>query len=237
MCCCNNSIKRVKVNRLGLGLEERAIQIVRILRNATQGMVEPASTSIVKEYGKDPFLILISCILSLRTKDSVSLPASRRLFQLAKNPKEILKLSVKKIEDTIYPVGFYRRKAKNLHEISSQIIKDFNGKVPDNQEDLLSLRGVGPKTANLVLGEAFGIPAICVDTHVHTISNRLGLVKTKKPEETEKELKKILPKKYWIEFNTLLVMWGQNICVPVSPHCSKCAISDLCPKIGVTKSR
>jgi len=222
---------------LGLGPEERAMQIVRILRYATKGMVEPASTSIIKEYGKDPFLILVSCLLSLRTKDSVSLSASRRLFRLAKTPEEILQLSIKKIEQAIYPVGFYRRKAKNLHQMSLQMRDQFGGKVPDTEEDLLSLPGVGPKTANLVLGEAFGVPAICVDTHVHTISNRLGLVNTKRPEETERVLKQILPKNYWIVFNRLLVMWGQNICVPVSPFCSRCAISDLCPRIGVTKHR
>lgn len=213
------------------------MQIVRILRYATKGMVEPASTSIIKEYGKDPFLILVSCLLSLRTKDSVSLSASRRLFRLAKTPEEILQLSIKKIEQAIYPVGFYRRKAKNLHQMSLQMRDQFGGKVPDTEEDLLSLPGVGPKTANLVLGEAFGVPAICVDTHVHTISNRLGLVNTKRPEETERVLKQILPKNYWIVFNRLLVMWGQNICVPVSPFCSRCAISDLCPRIGVTKHR
>ena len=225
------------MKRLGLGPEERAMQIVRILRYATKGMVEPASTSIIKEYGKDPFLILVSCLLSLRTKDSVSLSASRRLFRLAKTPEEILQLSIKKIEQAIYPVGFYRRKAKNLHQMSLQMRDQFGGKVPDTEEDLLSLPGVGPKTANLVLGEAFGVPAICVDTHVHTISNRLGLVNTKRPEETERVLKQILPKNYWIVFNRLLVMWGQNICVPVSPFCSRCAISDLCPRIGVTKHR
>jgi len=200
-------------------------------------MVEPSSLSIVEEFGKDPFLVLTGCMLSLRTKDSVSLPASQRLFQIAKTPQEILELPIKKIEKIIYPVGFYREKAKSLHAVSKKILQDFGGKVPNNEKDLLSLKGVGRKTANLVLGEGFGIPAICVDTHVHRIANRLGLVKTKKPEETEKELKKILPKKYWIEFNTLMVKWGQNICVPISPFCSRCAISQLCPKIGVTKSR
>jgi len=200
-------------------------------------MVEPSSLSIVEEFGKDPFLILIGCILSLRTKDSVSLPASQRLFQIARTPQSILQLPIKKIEKIIYPVGFYRQKAKSLHEVSKKIIEVFGGKVPSNEKDLLSLKGVGRKTANLVLGEGFGIPAICVDTHVHRIANRLGLVKTKRPDETEKKLKKILPKKYWIEFNTLMVQWGQNICVPISPFCSKCAIAQWCPKVGVTKNR
>lgn len=215
----------------------RAIAIIKKLRDATRGMVEPAVTSIIKEYGKDPFLILTSCILSLRTKDTISLPASRRLFLLARTPQELRARALSEIEKTIYSVGFYRQKAKQLHAISSDIIEKFNGAVPQTEEELLSLPGVGRKTANLVLGEAFDIPAICVDTHVHRISNRLGLVNTKTPEETEYALKKILPPEYWIEYNKLLVMWGQNICVPITPFCSRCAVADLCPKKGVSKQR
>ncbi|MFC1842190.1 endonuclease III domain-containing protein [Candidatus Dependentiae bacterium] len=220
-----------------LDLEGLAVEIIKKLRESTARMVEPAASKVVQEFGRDPFLILVSCILSLRTKDSVSFPASCRLFQLAKTPKEILDLEIKRIQKVIYPVGFYRQKAKSLHEISGDLIARFAGRVPDNEKDLLSFKGVGRKTANLVLGEGFGMPAICVDTHVHRISNRLGLVKTKTPDETEKALKKILPKKYWVEFNRLLVQWGQNVCVPVSPFCSKCAIFDLCKKVGVKKSR
>ncbi len=216
---------------------ERVIKIIDILRVATKNMVQPAATTIVEKYGQQPFLVLASCLLSLRTKDTVSLPASIRLFQVAKTPKQMLHIPIKQIETIIYPVGFYRQKAKQLHSISADLIERFGGKVPDTEKELLTLKGVGPKTANLVLGEGFGIPAICVDTHVHRISNRLGLVKTKTPQETETELKKFLPKKYWIEYNKLLVMWGQNICVPISPFCSKCAISNLCPKVGVTTSR
>jgi len=222
---------------LRLDLTNRVVEIVKELRKATGGMVEPASLSVTQKFGKNPFLVLVSCILSLRTKDTVSLPASVRLFQLAKTPKEILDLSIKQIERVIYPVGFYRNKAKNLHEISRSLIDCFDGKVPGNEKDLLSLKGVGRKTANLVLAEGFGVSAICVDTHVHRISNRLGLVATKTPEQTEKELCKILPKKYWGEFSSLLVQWGQNICVPISPFCSRCAIAKLCAKNGVRRKR
>lgn len=216
---------------------KRVITVIQLLRKAVKGMQEPAATILISEYGKDPFLILVSCILSLRTKDSVSLPASQRLFTQAKTPQQLLQLPDSQIQQLIYPVGFYRNKSKTLKAISHVLITDFNGMVPATLEGLLSLPGVGQKTANLVLGEAFGIPAICVDTHVHKISNRLGLVTTTTPEETEVELKKILPEEYWIEYNRLLVMWGQNICVPVSPWCSRCVLSDICPKKGVTRRR
>jgi len=222
---------------LKLNVIEQVKKVIQILRQVTKNMDEPASTAIVAEFGRDPFLILASAILSPRTKDTVSLPASRRLFAIAKNPQEMLQLSVKEIKKTIYPVGFYRQKAKYLHEASKQVIERFGGKVPKNQKGLMSLSGVGQKVANLILGEAFSIPAICVDTHVQTISNRLGLVHTKTPQATEEALQNILPKKDWIEFNTLLVKWGQNICTPVSPFCSKCAISHLCPRVGVTTHR
>jgi len=225
------------VKNVWLNHPNRAEQIVKVLKRATEGMIEPSVTQIVTQFGKNPFLILISCLLSLRTKDTVSLPASRRLFEIAKTPEQILKLPIEKIEKIIYPVGFYRKKAINLHEVSQNLIKNFGGKVPSNEKELLSIKGVGRKTANLVLGEGFGIPAICVDTHVHRISNRLGLVKTTSVEETERELKEVLPKKYWLEVNRLLVKWGQNICVPISPFCSKCAISDLCNKVGVKSQR
>lgn len=216
---------------------DRAIRVISILRQATKNMVEPASLSIKKQFGQDPFLVLISCLLSLRTRDTVSLPASIRLFQVAKTPEAILKIPVSQIEKLIYPCGFYRRKAKSLHDVSHNILTRFQGKVPHTEEELTSIKGVGIKTANLVLGEGFGIPAICVDTHVHKISNRLGFVTSKTPEETEQQLKELLPPEYWIEYNRLLVTWGQNICVPISPFCSKCAIADLCPRVGVARSR
>ncbi len=200
-------------------------------------MVEPAAATIVKQYGRNPFFVLISCILSLRTKDTVSLPASQRLFEVAKTPKSMLSLPLAQIEKLIYPSGFYRQKAKQILQICHDLLEKYDGKVPSTEQELLTFKGVGRKTANLVLGEGFGIPAICVDTHVHRISNRLGLVKTKTPEETERALQKLLPKKYWVEYNTLLVIWGQNICVPISPFCSKCPIFDLCERVGVTRSR
>lgn len=210
---------------------------MNFLRRATRGMVPPASTSIIAQYGKDPYLILIGCILSLRTKDKVSLPAAMRLFEYARTPETILQLPLEAIEKLIYPVGFFRVKAQTIHRISAQIISGLGGKVPHAREELLSLHGVGLKTANLVLGEAFGIPAICVDTHVHKISNRLGLVNTKTPEQTEAALREILPEQYWIEYGRLLVTWGQNVCVPIAPLCSICVLSPICPKKGVSRKR
>lgn len=195
------------------------------------------SFTIVQKFGQDPFLVLISCLLSLRTRDTDTLPASLRLFSRAVTPDELLSLGIPEIEKLIYPVGFYRRKALLLHAVSEALIQRFNGKVPNNLADLMSISGIGLKTANLVLAEGFGIPAICVDVHVHRISNRLGLVQTKTPEETEVALRELLPVEYWIRFNRLLVVWGQNICVPISPKCSECAIYDLCERIGVTRSR
>ena len=188
----------------------RVAKIIKILRTATRGMEKLASLKIVARYGRDPYLILIGCLLSLRTRDTVSYPAATRLFAKAKTPKSMLKLPLKTIEKLIYPVGFYRKKAKLLHTVSKDLLKRFDGKVPDSQKELLSIKGIGIKTANLVLGEAFGIPALCVDTHVHRLSNQLKLVKTKTPEHTERELCDIVPKKYWIEFGHLLITWGQN---------------------------
>lgn len=191
---------------------------------------------IVTEIGvktSDPFKVLISCILSLRTKDKTTRAASQRLFKLADNPKDILKLSAKKIEKQIYPVGFYRVKAKNILSICQSLIDKFGAKVPDDLDSLLTLKGVGRKTANLVLTEGFNKLGICVDTHVHRISNRFGFVATKNPFETEMALRKKLPKKFWKEYNTLLVTWGQNICKPILPLCRICAINKLCKKVGV----
>ena len=217
--------------------KKRAIEIIHTLRQATKGMVEPAVTQIIAEYGRDPFLVLISCLLSLRTRDTVSLPASRRLFAVAKSPQEILHIPLERLKKIIYPVAFYRKRAQQLHDVCKDLIERFDSRVPSSEEDLLSFKGVGRKTMNLVRGEGFGIPAICVDTHVHRISNRFGLVATKTPEETEMALRKLLPQKYWIEYNRLLVMWGQNIRVPILPFCSSCAIAHLCQKVGVKKSR
>jgi endonuclease-3 len=220
-----------------LDQKDRAARIITILQNATKNMVKPASVSIVNQFGRNPFLVLIGCLLSLRTRDTVSLPASIRLFQLATTPETLLKIPITTISSTIYPVGFYRRKAQTIHDVCAALITRFDGKVPHTLKELRLIKGIGPKTANLVLGDGFGIPAICVDTHVHKISNRLGLVCSTTTEETERQLKELLPPQYWIEFNHLLVMWGQNVCVPISPFCSTCTIASLCPRIGVKQHR
>jgi endonuclease-3 len=180
---------------------------------------------------KDPFKVLVGTILSARTKDEVSYPASNRLFKYVKKPSDFKKLTLNKIEKLILPVNYYKTKAKCLKALSS--LK----KVPDNMEDLLKIKGVGRKTANIVLNVAFGKPAIAVDTHVHRISNRLGYVTTKTPKQTEIALINKLPKKYWGFYNYLLVVWGQNICTPLAPWCSKCKIKKYCKRINVEKSR
>jgi endonuclease-3 len=186
---------------------------------------------------REPYQVLISCILSLRTKDKTTAQASQRLFKFADTPKKMVRLSAGHIQRLIYPVGFYRNKTKAILGISRKLIQDFKGRVPGNLEELLSLKGVGRKTANLVLGLGYKIPAICVDTHVHRISNRLGWVKTKEPHATEEALKKIIPKDYWIRLNTLLVAFGQNMCLPISPYCSRCYVNRYCEKIGVNRYR
>ncbi len=190
---------------------DHTIRIIKALKSATKGMPKPAGSIIVEEYGQDPFLILASCLLSLRTRDPVSLAASHRLFQYAKTPAQLLELPTEKIEKLIYPVGFYRRKAVQLKKISQELIDRFKGKVPSTMSDLLPLPGVGRKTANLVLALGFNKPAICVDTHVHRLANLFGLVHTNTPEETEYALEKVVPKKLWNDLNHLMVMWGQNV--------------------------
>lgn len=214
-----------------------AVELIGVLRKSTKNMPLPMSDVIAHEYNRDPYLILISCLLSLRNKDTSTLPISRKLFAIAKTPKQIVALPLAELEKIIYSIGFYKNKAKILHSVSRDLLSRFDGKVPNNRSDLVSIKGVGPKTASLVLGIAFGIPAICVDVHVHRISNRIGLIKTETPEETEVALMEILPKKYWIEWNRLLVLWGQNICTPISPWCSKCPIYALCQRNGVLKKR
>lgn len=197
---------------------------------------DPSVTLVGKKW-KDPFLVLISCILSLRTKDETTLPASGRLFRLAHTPQEMLKLKIPDIEKVIYPVGFYRTKARVILGICHDVLEKFGGRVPGDIDTLLTMKGVGRKTANLVLTEGFGLPGICVDTHVHRISNRLGYVRTKTPYDTEMMLREKLPPKHWIDYNALLVTWGQNICKPISPLCSRCGIRGFCPRKGVGKSR
>ena len=203
-------------------------KIMKELLKVTKSMPMPVVTEIKLVTNRDAYKILISTMLSLRTKDSTTRDASMRLFEKAGNPKDMLKLSEEEIAKLIYPVGFYRVKAKNILEVSKTIIDDYNGKVPDEIDELLKLRGVGRKVANLVVTEAFDKYGICVDTHVHRISNRFGYVSTKKPEQTEFVLRKKLPKKYWRVYNDTLVIYGQNLCKPINPLCNQCSVSKYC---------
>jgi endonuclease-3 len=193
--------------------------------------------TFIANRGATPFEVLVSTILSLRTKDEVTAQAAARLFEQARTPEQILALGEKKVADLIYPVGFYPTKAKRLQAISRIIIETYDGRVPDTIDELLKLPGVGRKTANLVLVEGYHTPAICVDTHVHRISNRIGYVKTKNPDQTEMALRAKLPPKHWVRYNELLVAFGQVVCRPVSPFCSRCPVVEMCPQIDVAKSR
>ena len=186
---------------------------------------------------RDPFKVLISCLLSLRTRDENTALAASRLFHYVKKPEDLVKMPLKKIENLIYPSGFYKKKARTLREVALTLIKKFKGKVPNTKKELLSIKGIGQKTANIVLSFAYKKAVLPIDTHCHRIPNRLGWVKTAKPEQTEKELEKILPKKYWREFNTVMILFGRTICLPLSPLCSKCPIRKYCKRIGVKKSR
>ncbi len=206
------------------------------LRRAVRAWPDPSVTLVGKRW-HSPYLVLVSCLLSLRTKDTTTLPAAERLFALADTPEHMLKLSSDQVEQAVYPVGFYRTKARRILDISRVILEECGGRVPDTLEGLLRLKGVGQKTANLVLVEGFGKPGICVDTHVHRITNRLGYVRTRTPDETEQVLRQRLPTAYWKDINWVLVLWGQNVCRPVSPRCSACGINTRCGKVGVTVSR
>ena len=210
--------------------------VIRILKGEVRQWQEPI-VGVVAKKSRDPFRILIACLLSLRTKDRTTADASRRLFALASDPSSMVRLSLRRIERAIYPVGFYRTKAKQIRAICRRLLTEYNGRVPDSLEDLLTLKGVGRKTANLLVTVGYGKPGICVDTHVHRISNRWGYVKTNSPEETEQALRRKLPRRYWITFNDLLVPFGQNLCQPVSPYCSRCKLVKYCDRVGVTKSR
>ena len=216
--------------------DRNIIKVIRILKTELKKWDLPVTTALAEGKG-DPFKILISTILSSRTKDEVTAAATERLFALASTPERMLKLPEETIARAIYPVGFYRSKSRHVREVCRVLIEQFQSKVPDSIEDLLSLKGVGRKTANLVLALAHQKDGLCVDTHVHRISNRLGYVATRSPEETEFALRKKLPRRYWIVFNTLLVAHGQNICRPISPLCSRCPIYDCCDRRGVTRSR
>lgn len=193
--------------------------------------------ALMAQQKEDPFLTLIGCILSLRTKDEMTAAAAARLFERADTPQKMLVLSPATIARLIYPVGFYRTKAEVIRGICKDLVERFDGRVPDRIDRLLELKGVGRKTANLVVTQAFGKPGICVDTHVHRISNRWGLVKTGTPERTEMALREVLPRRHWIDYNTILVAFGQTICQPVSPWCSRCPVEVRCPRLGVKRSR
>jgi endonuclease-3 len=211
------------------------LKTLRLVEKQVKKFRVPSVTQVSRS--KDPYQVLISCILSLRTKDKTTTEASNRLFKVADNPYDMVKLTPGRLERLIYPVCFYRNKARVILEVSRNIIEDFAGRVPDTPEELLKFKGVGRKTANLVLGLGYNIPAVCVDTHVHRISNRLGWVKTKTPEATEEALRKLIPKSRWIDLNNFLVAFGQNICVPISPFCSKCDCFKLCKRRGVSRFR
>jgi endonuclease-3 len=195
------------------------------------------TTLAEEEKTRSPFRLLVACVISLRTKDEVTAEASQRLFLDAPDADALATLETDAIAKAIYPAGFYNTKARQLSEIGSILRDQYGGEVPADEGALLDLPGVGRKTANLVLGLGFGIPAICVDTHVHRISNRLGMVETKNPEQTEKALNQVLPRDLWIVINDLLVTFGQNRCHPTSPRCTDCPLDDLCPRIGVTHFR
>jgi endonuclease-3 len=214
-------------------------EIDRIVRTITRANRQHSLTAVgaVAQDSRDPFQILISCLISLRTKDEVTGEASARLFRLARTPRALAQLPAATIANAIYPAGFYRTKARTIKEVSRTILERHDGNVPDEMDALLAFKGVGRKTANLVLTIGFGIPGICVDTHVHRISNRLEIVKTKTPEQTEFALRKVLPRRHWIPYNDLLVTFGQHVCKPISPLCGTCPVRDLCMRIGVGKHR
>jgi endonuclease-3 len=203
-------------------------KIIQILQKQTKKFQPPLIDIIVQEYGNKPFLILIGCLASLRAKDKVTVHVCRNLFKKAQTPQDLIKIDHRELEKIIFPIGFYKKRTKTLIDVSKHLIEKENGMVPKTIEKLLQIKGVGRKTANLVAGVAFGVPAICVDVHVHRISNRLGIIKTKNALETEKALEKIVPKKYWIKLNKLLVIWGQNVCLPRNPKCEVCGLKNLC---------
>ena len=210
--------------------------VVARLRAVAPSWQAPIVTFIAVQTG-DPFRVLVSCLLSLRTKDETTGPAAQRLFALADTPAALMALDERTIERAIYPVGFYRTKARTLRSVAQTLLERFGGVVPDDLDALLTLNGVGRKTANLVLTQGFGKPAICVDTHVHRISNRWGYVRTRDPHATEMALRRKLPRPYWVAYNDLLVAFGQTLCRPTSPWCSRCPVADWCSRRGVLRSR
>jgi endonuclease-3 len=208
-------------------------RVIRILKSTVRRWQVP----VVSRYKHDPFETLISCLLSLRTKDETTRGASQRLFRLARTPRKMLALPTATIERAIFPVGFYRTKARTIHTVCRTLLERYSGRVPDELDELLTIKGVGRKTANLVVTLAFRKDGICVDTHVHRISNRWGYVRTRTPEQTEMALRQRLPRAHWQIYNDLLVTFGQNLCHPTSPWCSRCPMESLCAKRGVAHSR
>jgi len=210
-----------------------------VLKAQVKGLDVPWLENMVKTSSRqrDPFKVLISCLLSLRTQDRTTGIASERLFSIAPDVKTMSTLPVKKIEKVIYPVGFYKVKAERIKDLCSVLIEKYDSKVPSDIDELLTLTGVGRKTANLVVTLGYGKPGICVDTHVHRITNRWGYIESKTPERTEFALRKILPRQYWLEINGLLVAFGQGICKPISPLCTQCTINTFCDKVGVNRHR
>ena len=218
-------------------VSNRQIDRVLHLVQETIKAWEPPALNKIADESRDPFRVLISCILSQQTKDAVTGQASARLYRLADRPETLLALSERRIARAIYPVSFYRTKARTIRQVCRDVLTRFKGLVPDRLEALLSLNGVGRKTANLVLTVGYRKPGICVDTHVHRISNRWGYVRTKTPEQTEMILRQKLPKRHWITYNDLLVPFGQHVCRPISPFCSRCPVEHWCAKVGVTTHR
>jgi endonuclease-3 len=209
---------------------------IRILKREIRRWKEPI-VGVVAKASRDPFQILISTVLSLRTKDQTTAEASTRLFRLATTPQAMLAVPRRTIERAIYPVGFYRTKARHIHGICRDLLARYGGRVPDEIDELLTLKGVGRKTANLVVTLGFRKPGICVDVHVHRISNRWGYIRTQSPAQSEEALRRKLPRRHWIIYNDLLVPFGQNLCTPVSPRCSECKLARYCERVGVKKSR
>ena len=217
---------------------EHVERVMRALSRAITGLELPAVEKISESQAEDPFQILIATLLSARTQDATTHAASTRLFRVARTPQTMARLPVKRIERLIYPVSFYRNKARHVRECCRQLVSRFGGRVPSTMEELTSLPGVGRKTANLVLILGFkSARNICVDTHVHRISNRLGWVQTTRPDETEQALYKRTDARWWPHINLYLVTWGQNVCRPIGPRCGDCVIATECPRIGVADAR
>ena len=227
------SKKKIEWDLIFAGLEKWREELL----SADNGAEDPSVNTVAENYRHDPWAVLVSTILSLRTKDEVTLVASKRLLEKAGSPAELHIMKESTIAKLIYPAGFYRNKAASLKKIAGILLEQYKGKVPSQPEQLLALPGVGRKTANLVLNEAFDISAICVDIHVHRISNRCGWLLSKTPEETEMILRDILPEKFWKRINHFLVLYGQKVCRPVSPFCSRCVIQKHCNRVGVDRSR